>query len=147
MKKVMVIIWLIQCMLRLSAQQPDLVFHHTTEKDGLSYNIVNCFFKDSRGMLWIGTYNGLSRYDGSHFYNFRKGKESNTLPENTVHKLAKDKKGNIWGATDNGIFCYDQQKNSFRTYHTPEEKDWIIHGFLLVSIWFSSNTFITVVLY
>ncbi len=110
--------------LRLCAQQPDLVFHHLTVKDGLSYNIVNCFLKDSRGLLWIGTYNGLNRYDGAHFYVFRKERNKNSLPNNTVHKLAEDKSGNIWGATDEGVFCYDQGKNKFKNYHTPGEQDW-----------------------
>ena len=112
------------CLLSATAQQPDLVFHHLTQKDGLSYNFINCFLKDSRGILWIGTYNGLNRYDGAHFYIFRKGKDENSIPNNTVHKLAEDKKGNIWGATENGIFCYNQQLNSFRNYHTPGETDW-----------------------
>ena len=124
MKKAIIIIASLLLLKQSVAQQPDLVFHHLTQKDGLSYNIVNCFLKDSRGMLWIGTYNGLNRYDGAHFYVFRKEKNKNSLPNNTVHKLAEDKKGNIWGATDNGIFCYNQQQNNFKIYHTPGEKEW-----------------------
>lgn len=98
--------------------QPDIVFNHITEKEGLSYNIVNCFLKDSRGILWIGTYNGLNRYDGAHFYIYRSGPNKNSLPNNTVHKLAEDKEGNIWGGTDGGIFRYSPKLNSFKTYHT-----------------------------
>lgn len=99
-----------------AAQQPDLVFHNVTEKHGLSYNIINCFLKDRYGMLWIGTYNGLNRYDGAHFYIFRKGRDKNTLADNAVHDLAEDTKGNIWGATDNGIFCYYRNENYFKRY-------------------------------
>lgn len=124
MKKVALIICSMLLLQQLVAQQPDLVFHHTTQKDGLSFNVINCFLKDSRGMLWIGTYDGLNRYDGAHFYVYRKGKDKNSLPDNTVHRLAEDKKGNIWGVTDNGVFCYNQQKNSFTNYHTPGEKEW-----------------------
>lgn len=106
------------------AQQAGNVFNHITEKEGLSYNIVNCFLKDSRGMLWIGTYNGLNRYDGAHFYTFHSGAEKNTLPNNTVHKLAEDKKGNIWGTTDKGIFCLDVFSGKFRNYRMPGNEKW-----------------------
>ncbi|MBK8548988.1 MAG: histidine kinase [Saprospiraceae bacterium] len=100
-------------------QQPDIVFHHITQKDGLSYNIINCFLKDSRGILWIGTYNGLNKYDGAHFYTFHGGPNKNTLPNNTVHKLAEDKQGNIWGATDNGVFCLNPVTGYFKNYQLP----------------------------
>jgi ligand-binding sensor domain-containing protein len=101
------------------AQQPDIVFHHTTEKEGLSYNIVNTFLKDSRGMLWIGTYNGLNKYDGAHFFKYHSGYGKNTLPNNTVHDLAEDKGGNIWGATENGVFCLNPITGNFRNYALP----------------------------
>ncbi len=39
----------------------------------MSYNIINCFLKDSKGMLWIGTYNGLNKYYGAHFYIYQSG--------------------------------------------------------------------------
>ncbi|MES2847734.1 MAG: two-component regulator propeller domain-containing protein, partial [Bacteroidota bacterium] len=107
-----------------TAQQPDIVFHHITEKEGLSYNIVNCFLKDSRGMLWIGTYNGLDKYDGAHFYSYHSGHEKNTLPNNTVHKLAEDKKGNIWGSTDNGVFCLDTRSGKFKRYNIFSQRKW-----------------------
>lgn len=124
MKKLLLIICSLVLLKQMIAQQPDLVFHHTTQKDGLSFNVINCFLKDSRGILWIGTYDGLNRYDGAHFYIYRKGKNKNSLPDNAVQKLAEDKKGNIWGVTDDGVFCYNQKKNSFTNYHTPGEKDW-----------------------
>ncbi len=100
------------------AQQPDLSFHHITQANGLSYNIVNCFLKDSRGLLWIGTYNGLNRYDGAHFTIFRKQKHANSLPDNTVHDLAEDAQGNIWGATEAGIFKYTPSTGKFASYLT-----------------------------
>lgn len=98
------------------AQEPDIVFHHLTEKEGLSYNIINCFLKDRDGMLWIGTYNGLNRYDGAHFYIFKQTRDSNSITHNTVHTLCEDRNGNIWGGTDAGIFFYDKKRNVFKRY-------------------------------
>lgn len=70
-------------------------------------------------MLWIGTYNGLNRYDGAHFYTYHNGTASNTLPNNTVHKLVEDKNGNIWGGTDYGVFCLDVRTGEFKNYRLP----------------------------
>ena len=119
---------LILCILFLSsqssgAQEPDLSFHHITETNGLSYNIVNCFLKDSRGLLWIGTYNGLNRYDGAHFKIFRKDKQQNAIIDNTVHDLAEDHSGNIWGATEAGAFCYNSLTGLFKNYLTLPENE------------------------
>lgn len=123
MKRLFLTISLI-CTLGAVAQQPDITFHHITQKDGLSYNIINSFLKDSRGMLWIGTYNGLNKYDGAHFYTYQSGHEKNTLPSNTVHDLAEDRKGNIWGATDNGVFCLNANTGRFRNYLIPNKLGW-----------------------
>lgn len=95
---------------------PDLVFHHLNEEDGLSYNISNCFFKDSKGILWIGTYNGFNRFDGSNFiqYKIRKGK--NSLTNEAIHSLCEDKDGSIWGCTSNGVFCYIPREDQYKNY-------------------------------
>lgn len=108
----------------LLAQQPDIVFSHITEKEGLSYNLVNGFLKDSRGLLWISTYNGLNKYDGSHFYTYHSDHSKNSLPSNSVHKLAEDKEGNIWGGTDRGVFCLNPVTGQFKNYGTPFEEKW-----------------------
>ena len=107
----------------LPGQSPDLVFHHITEHEGLSNNIVNCFLKDSRGFLWIGTYNGLNRYDGSSFTIFKQGKDGCMILDNTVHDLCEDKSGNIWGATEAGVFCYEINDNVFRNYRIPDKNE------------------------
>lgn len=118
------IVLLITQFFSATAQQPDIVFHHITEKDGLGYNLVNCFLKDSRGILWIGTYNGLNRYDGAHFYIYQSAHTKNTLPDNSVHKLAEDKKGNIWGGTDDGAFCLNVLTGQFKNYALQKKKEW-----------------------
>jgi ligand-binding sensor domain-containing protein len=98
------------------SQENPFVFSHLKEKDGLSENVINCFLKDSRGILWVGTYNGLNRFDGSHFYVYRKNRNTNSIDNEVVHRLCEDKNGNIWGSTDNGVFCYQPQNNKFVNY-------------------------------
>lgn len=97
-------------------QENSFVFSHLKEKDGLSDNIVNCFLKDSRGILWIGTYNGFNRYDGSNFFVYKKRRGSNSMNNEVVHSLCEDKKGNIWGGTSNGIFCFKPTAEKFNNY-------------------------------
>ena len=98
------------------SQSSSFVFHHFTEKDGLTNNYVSCLLKDSRGILWVGTYDGLNWFDGAHFYNFKKTKQENSIINNVILCLCEDRDGNIWGGTDNGIFCYDIKQNIFRNY-------------------------------
>ncbi len=103
----------------LYAQSPGLIFHNITERQGLSANYSHRLLKDSRGFMWIGTVNGLSRYDGAHFYNFPSGSDSNSFINNEIIDLCEDKAGNIWGATASGIFCYQYKKNRFKNFIPP----------------------------
>lgn len=100
----------------LNAQEAGLTFHHLNEKDGLSDNLVNAFLKDSRGLIWIGTKNGLNRFDGVHFYIFRKSKQPNSINDNTILDLCEDQQGCIWGGTNRGVFRYDPALNRFRNF-------------------------------
>jgi ligand-binding sensor domain-containing protein len=99
-----------------SQPQADLIFRHLSESDGLSQNTINCFLQDRNGMLWIGTYSGLNRYDGIHFKVFKQTKDTLSLPQNTVHDLCEDLLGNIWGGTEEGVFCYSPSLNHFKNY-------------------------------
>jgi ligand-binding sensor domain-containing protein len=92
-------------------------FTHLSEKDGLQNKYIFCMMKDSRGILWAGTQGGLNRFDGSHFYSFKKNRAANTLPDNSVNSICEDKSGNIWGGTNNGIFKYSPDKNIFTNYY------------------------------
>jgi ligand-binding sensor domain-containing protein len=103
-------------------QGSPFVFHHLNEQNGLSNNIVNCFLRDSRGFLWVGTFAGLNRFDGTHFYVYKNTKDPHSILNNSVHDLCEDRKGNIWGATENGIFCFYPQKGIFKNYITPKSK-------------------------
>lgn len=107
--------FLLICCQSIFAQQ-DFIFSNLNEKDGLSNNMVYCFLKDSRGIFWIGTKNGLNRFDGSNFYTYKVKRNANSIPDGVVSSLCEDKKGNIWGATNNGIFCYVPDENRFINY-------------------------------
>ena len=62
---VVLLIW----MLKVSAQIPE--FHHISVEDGLPNNSVISLTQDAAGFIWMGTYDGLNRYDGYSFKIFR----------------------------------------------------------------------------
>lgn len=73
--------------------------------NGLPSNTVRCVFKDSKGLIWIGTQSGLVRYDGKTFYVFD---ESNGLPINEIWSITEDGFGNLWlGTYGKGVVKYN----------------------------------------
>jgi ligand-binding sensor domain-containing protein len=92
-----------------------------TVNDGLPSNGIKCFFKDSRGLLWIGTDAGLCCYDGSTYKVFN---ETNGLKYDKVWSIAEDENKNIWlSLYGNGLAKYDGKKF---TYY--DEKDGLVNN-------------------
>ncbi|MDB5015369.1 MAG: response regulator [Mucilaginibacter sp.] len=99
------------------SQSRSLSFEHLGTREGLSQINVNCIIQDSRGFMWIGTRNGLNRYDGYKFITYRyDSKNSNSLSNNMVSDIAEDQNGNIWVATQRGLNMYDRNTGSFVRY-------------------------------
>lgn len=74
-------------------------YRHFTTANGLPSNKVYCSFQDSRGFIWLGTDNGLVRYNGSEFKVFT---ADNGLPDNEVFSIGEDQMGKLW------IICFKQ---------------------------------------
>lgn len=82
--------------------------------NGLPSNMVRCVFKDSKGLIWIGTQSGLVRYDGKNFFVFD---ESTGLAANEVWSIIEDGFGNLWlGTYGKGVVKYNGK--SFTNYNT-----------------------------
>ena len=108
-----------------------------TVEDGLPSNIVRAVFKDSRGIMWIGTGAGLCRFNGREFkvYNSADG-----LAAENIFDITEDDKGNLWiGAMGGGISMFDGKK--FRNY---SEKNGLISKEVRRVWW--SNTFKTLLI-
>ena len=82
-------------------------------KNGLSHNGVTSILEDSRGYLWIGTYDGLNRYNGRDFTLYRSSPTHSVLLNNRVRTLAEDALNRIWIGTDRGLMIYDFIENHF----------------------------------
>lgn len=114
-------------------------FEHFNTLRGLSQNSVSVILCDSKGFLWIGTNNGLNRYDGNKFrifLNEQGGKQNFT--HNRVTRLWEDTRGFIWFETHDGYYHYfNPVTEQFRSLSTtlPEtiEKYFHISDFLQYS--------------
>src|SRR6188768_1540782 len=87
------------CCLTLSAtaQERDIKFHHITVDDGLTSNTVNGVIRDSRGFIWIASENGVGRYDGYSFHNFRVEKEDSlNISSNITYVIFEDSRERLW---------------------------------------------------
>jgi len=105
-----------------NAQTKNFFFKTLTTKNGLSYNLVNCLLEDREGYIWIGTFNGLNRYDGFDFVVFKYDRNNpNSIAHNNVLSICEDKQGDIWIATPNGVRRYNKRSNIFTNY-LPETK-------------------------
>src|SRR2546429_7553718 len=79
-----------------SQLKPQLRFFHLGIEQGLSNNNVNCLLQDRTGFLWIGTDNGLNRFDGYQFVLIGGGNDTNTIASQQISSLLEDKEGMIW---------------------------------------------------
>lgn len=74
---------------------------------------ANTLYKDTGGVLWVGTDNGIYKFNGNDFllYKIKEGVES--VHERVTYKLFRDKNGSLWALTGAGIGIYNKQKDRF----------------------------------
>lgn len=97
--------------------QENIRFERITPSEGLSQSDVKCMIQDKLGFLWIGTRDGLNKYDGLTFTRFTHVKgDTNTLYFNQIFDLETDSKGDIWIASRGGIGRYQYQTGNFINY-------------------------------
>lgn len=97
-------------------------FRHLTIESGLTNSNVYCFTQDQEGFIWIGTDDGLFRYDGFRFDVFRSiPGDTTSLNSNVIFNLYTDTKGNIWVGTYMGILRYDISQNRFYDLNISEK--------------------------
>ena len=99
--------------IQVSAELPEnIIFDKLSIDEGLSNEYVTSIFQDSKGYMWIGTRDGLNRYDGERIkvYNCSIDNE-NTLSSTYINDIEEDSMGNIWIATNLGLDILDIKKN------------------------------------
>ncbi|WP_198139822.1 two-component regulator propeller domain-containing protein [Pedobacter sp. BAL39] len=95
--------------------QGPVFFKHLTVEHGLSSSSVLSFTQDKSGFIWIGTMDGLNRFDGRKMKVFKSFYKDNIIEQNIqINKLMADEKQNIWIGTNNGLYIYDTAQDSFQ---------------------------------
>jgi len=91
-------------------------FVHLTIMDGLSQGSAFSILQDRQGFIWIGTEDGLNRYDGRVFKIYRPTAAPNSLSNNTGRILFEDSQGVLWIGTLDGLNRYNRQTDDFTRY-------------------------------
>lgn len=94
------------------AQECDQIFSHLSIDEGLSANHVKAILRDKDGFLWIGTTNGLNRYDGASVKRYTCYDENKQKGNNNIGALYEDSDGNIWIGTDRGVYLYNPETDA-----------------------------------
>ena len=94
--------------------QSNYYFKQISVQDGLSQSTVRCTYYDSRGFLWIGTKNGLNRYEPFNLQVYQNSLHTpNLLPSNTINFICEDKTNRLWVGTEAGLVYYDYLEDCF----------------------------------
>ena len=107
----------------VSTAQQNLRFEHLGMEDGLSNDIATTILQDSKGYIWIGTMDGLNKFDGYTFTKYRfDPTDSNSLSQNFIYTIWEDKQGFIWVGTFEGLCRFDRHTEKFTRYK-PDPKE------------------------
>lgn len=122
--------WILSVFLFLNASaQRQVFFDHLSVPDGLSSNNVRSVCQDDNGYMWIGTADGLNRYDGYRFVVYKNNPDDSTsLPDSYVQEVYFDSRGDLWVGTQDGVCRFDPSTNGFITFKpevTLNEGFWV----------------------
>jgi len=89
-------------------------FQHISTDKGLSQKTAQSIFQDSHGFIWIGTREGLNRYDGQEIVTYRNiVGDIKSLSSNFIRDILEDSQHNIWVATNSGLNRFDASSKTF----------------------------------
>ena len=128
---VMITLLVLLCSFITWASGPVTRFERLSIIDGLSQNTINTILQDSKGFLWVGTQDGLNRYNGYEFSIFRHDAQNNhSISNNFITALYEDKQGTLWiGTSGGGLNRYNPQTQHFSHFiHSPDNTNSLSHN-------------------
>lgn len=104
----------------LLCQEENIKFDRISIEQGLSQSIVSCIIQDKRGFIWLGTEDGLNKYDGYDFTIYRQDPSiPNSLSHNNILCIHEDRSGKFWiGTFYGGLTCLDPATMIFTHYRS-----------------------------
>lgn len=119
MKHQFILLLLLICCTSCFAQDY-IRFKHYVRENGLSDNTIEKIYQDSKGFLWIGTIDGLNKFNGYEFEVFKKQYPQKYICDNYIYNIFEDHKQRLWISTSAGIALYDSKLNNFLTVKQSE---------------------------
>lgn len=120
MKRILCILLSVALMSPLLAsniKEEDFPFVHINRSNSnISYDGISRIYQDSRGLIWIGTFKGLNRFDGDSFTVY--DKDDLGVASDFIHSIEEDSEGNMWVGTDRGVVIYDYRLDTFIPFTT-----------------------------
>lgn len=107
-----------------TGQEEPIRFKHFTVEQGLSQSFVYTIFQDSKGLIWLGTRDGLNKFDGYAFTSYRHQPfHPNTISSSVVRSVTEDHAGALWiGTLRGGIDRFDRRSGRFTSFqHNPAD--------------------------
>lgn len=92
---------------------PHYSFKHIGSDEGLSSCYVKALAQDANGFMWIGTKNGLDRFDGISVKTFHCRDEQAGRGNNNIGAIYEDEKQQLWVGTDRGVYIYNPRSEQF----------------------------------
>ncbi|MGB8951476.1 MAG: two-component regulator propeller domain-containing protein [Candidatus Aminicenantales bacterium] len=102
----------------LSVHENPIQFYRLSIQHGLSQSSVNCILQDRKGFIWIGTQDGLNRYDGYNFTIYKSVPDDpRSLGDNNILSICEDRAGRLWiGTYGGGLNEFDRASQKFIQY-------------------------------
>ncbi len=122
MKKVVIILFAVVFCLCNNLVYGQIRFNHLTINEGLTQNTVYCLLQDREGYIWLGTEDGLNRYDGYEFRQYRPTEKPNSISNGFITSMVEDSLGRIWVGTSDGLNVYDKKRDLFKRIEVVSEE-------------------------
>jgi ligand-binding sensor domain-containing protein/signal transduction histidine kinase/AraC-like DNA-binding protein len=121
-------------------QSLNLNFFHISYQEGLSNSTVEAIAQDSFGFIWIGTRDGLNRYDGYQVVVFRNDPaDKSSISDNFIRTIYEDSNKDLWIGTMNGLNKFERTASTFKRFKSDKRRAGSISNNIITSIYEDSN--------
>ncbi len=121
---VVLLIWISSFELAIAANYENTHFNHLTTKQGLSQKTIQTIYQDHIGYMWLGTQEGLNRYDGKEVVVYRKStNQTDSLTHDVIRDIAEDAKNQLWIATRDGLNQFIPEVGQFKRFNLDDNGD------------------------
>lgn len=124
----------------LAAQSPRFEVEKFSINHGLSAGGITSLLIDSKGFLWIGTQDGINKYDGYEFFVYRNDHlDKSSISSNSVQAICEDSNGYIWIGTQVGLNRFDRKTGEFKHFLYNSDAPHTIRGDNIFSVFEDSQ--------